>query len=233
MNYSCIAKNLRLSYKDRKIVSVNGVHYDGKSNENVQRLKIFKQSCSYLPLDIGKHFPNLVSFEAHNTHLRHLVDGDLDGLTKLKRFDVSWNPIEKIGQDFFKGHETIEFISFYYCHLKVIDPQALDPLINLKTAFFRENVCISLEIDYNNDVQDLKSEIRDKCKSEYYAGKIFNEIEDDDDETLCEELSFTRRNVCLITSFFAIISIALLIVLTRIFTNKFRCNWSDLKEVLI
>lgn len=230
VQYSCTPKNLRTTFRDRNIVAVNGVHVSGKSNKGVIKLYIYKQFCPYLPLKIGNYFPNLEILDAGNTKLKHLLDGDLDGLTKLKRFDVSWNPIEKLSRDFFKGHETIEFVSFFYCHLKVIDPQALEPLTNLQEAHFGDNICITYHSTDTFEIQGLNMEIRDKCKSELYEGKIFNDIED---ETPCETLSFTKQNVYFIASLFATISFILLVVLARVFTNKFGSNWNELHEVLV
>lgn len=230
MKYSCSPRNLHTTYKDRSVVAVSGVHMNGKSNANVINLYIYKQSTPYLPRNVGTFFPNLEILNAGNTKLKHLLDGDLDGLTKLKQFDVSWNPIEKLSRDFFKGHDTIEFVSFYYCHLKVIDPQALEPLTHLEEAHFGENICITFHATDKFEIQGLQMEMRDKCKSEYYDDKIFNDIED---EALCAPLSFTKQNVFLISSFFAIISIALLIVLIRISRNKLGKNWNELNDVLV
>lgn len=227
--YSCSAKNLRTTLADRNVTEVSGVHAFKKSNYNVKKLYIYKQSCSYLPLNIGRYFTNLEILLAGNTNLKYLVDGDLDGLTSLKRFDVSWNPIEKLTRNFFKGHDTLEFISFHYCHLKVIDPMALDSLPSLEEAHFGDNICISY---HATDMQDLKMELRDKCSSELYEDKLFHQIDDETSPQTSQTLSFTRRNVYVITSFFAVISIALVIVLVRIYSRKFG-SWNELKEVLV
>ena len=229
--YTCVAENLRTEYKNRDVVSVGGSHETGMTNSNINKLDIYKQSCPFLPKNLGTHFKNLEYLKATNTNLKFLIDGDLDGLNMLRSFDVSWNPIEELGRNFFNGQTKIEFVSFFYCHLKVIDPKALLPLVSLESANFFDNVCISLHITEKHEIFEFGAETRDKCRKEYYEGKMFNRIEND--ETPSKSLSFARENVILVTLFFAIPSIFLLIILLRVFCVRFERNWVELREALI
>lgn len=233
--YTCAPNNFRTSLNDRNVTSVQGVHNFGKENSDVKKLFVQKQSCLYLPLNLGSNFPNLEIFYMMNSNVQHLLNGDLDGLSNLKVFDASHNPITQLGRDFFKGHSTIEIVSFYDCHLKIIDPEALNPLINLKEAHFQYNVCLAISADEVSQIDEIKEEIRDKCQTKYYDVKIINEI--DDVQAMkahaVEESSFTRRNANLIISFLGILSIVLIAVIVRIARTSFGSNWSELRQALI
>lgn len=234
-DYTCVAKNFRTTLKDRQITSLTGLHDFKKTNDDVKTLFVKKQSVLYLPMGLANFFKNLETLYVMNSNLQHLMNGDLDGLTKLKIFDVSHNPIEQLGRDFFKGHPTIEKVSFFECHLKIIDPQALDPLVNLQEAHFQYNVCLDVRGDDVTKLSDLKAEIRDKCLTKYYDAEIFRRI---NETTSCnnaiaqkpQSLSFTRKNANVIIFFLAIMLIVVSLVLVQIFRNTFRNNWSELRN---
>lgn len=233
-NYACIAQNLRINLFDRNVAEVKGLHDAPKTNDDVEKVFIKKQFCPYLPLNLGRHFKNLKTLYVMNSNVQYLMDGDLDGLPKLKNFDVSHNPIETISKDFFKGHGSIEIISFFDCHLKVIDPRALDPLENLREAHFQYNVCIREDF-LGSDVKkinDLKAEIRKNCNQKTNVEKIFAETKSCMSE-MNQEMSFATRNANLIISFFLIVVIGLSVALIQIFRNAFRNNWRELRDNLM
>lgn len=185
-------------------------------------------------MNLSEHFPDLKKLKISNTNLRFLVAGDLDGL-KLKEFDASWNPIEEIVPNFFKGQDKLQIISFFYCHLMVIDPNVLQPLTNLEFADFKDNICTSFEI-YGSKVDSndaIAAELNDKCRKEFYIGKLHNEICDLYPNQTEERVSFARENIVVISSFFAISSFALLAIILRIFAKGMGNNWRELKESLV
>jgi hypothetical protein len=142
-----------------------------------------------------------------------LIQGDLDGFTKLKNFDISHNPIEHLKENVFVNESSIEVLSFYNCHLKIIESNVLDPLLNLKKVNFQFNPCISQKVDhfdYKTEDQklekldNLKSNFHGKCQSHSHDKIIFNALnktfaEFADQETLnenfaeCEKLSILQK----------------------------------------
>jgi Leucine-rich repeat (LRR) protein len=231
-SYTCTAQNLRTNYNDRTVTEVTG-DQTRMSNSDVTKLDIYKQPCPYIPKNISNHLPNLTSLKISNTNLKFLIDGDLDGFTKLTRFDVSWNPIERLSRNFFIGQDNLEFISFFFCHLKVIDPRALLPLRRLDSANFQDNICISFHITDPFEILEFNEEVRDKCKEEFYKGQMHNDEAADNLRNESSSLPFIREHVMLITSFFAIISIILLTVIVRVFVVRLGNNWGELREVLV
>ena len=99
-----------------------------------------KQYSPYLPLKVGDFYKNLEILCIANSNVQHLMQGDLKGLDKLEVFDVSHNPIEQLGPDFFKGHGSIESVLFYICHMKIIDTFVLHPLEKLNSALINKYI---------------------------------------------------------------------------------------------
>lgn len=228
--YCCVARGFRTTLNDRNVTEVRGTHVDRMTNNDVKKIFVKKQSCPYLPLNLASHFKNLETFYVMNSNVQHLLKGDLDGLTKLKVFDVSHNPIEQIGEDFFIGHQSIKIISFYDCHIKFVHPNALDPLVNLEEGHFQNNVCIDFHGTSANEIDNLKTKLLDKCQN---YEKIFNNEKCLSVNEHFDSLSFTRRNAYLILSLFLIIISVLVLILVKIIRTRFDGDWIELKNVLL
>jgi hypothetical protein len=146
-NYACVVNNITTSETDKDVQSIIGTHLEGKTNDDVEKVFIEKQNCPVLPRNFGTFFPNLKVLYIMKSQVKTLSEGDLDGLDKLLIFDVSYNPIETIPKGFFKGHNHLRKISFYECHLKLIEKGALDHLQDLNEAHFQYNPCINFRAD--------------------------------------------------------------------------------------
>jgi hypothetical protein len=213
VEYTCEVHDLIASQLDRTITGVEGKHTEKQTNADVKKLYFKKQFCQLMLRNISSNFPNLEILYVMNSNLQQLLEGDLDGLTKLKVLDVSHNPITELGENVFKGHSTIEKISFFDCHLKRIHPKALDPLINLSAAYFDHNVCTEFRCDTEYEVEVLKFEIRKKCQSDSYEQEPHKNPSIECDKT--ESLSFGRRNAYSIIFFllFCMCALGCLLVL--------------------
>lgn len=165
LDYACIAGEMTTTKNDRSVTKIAGAHLDDESNETVVKLLVESGSCPYMPLNISSHFKNLEILYIMHSGLEFLTAGDLEGFTKLRMFDVSHNPIKALGKDFFKGQRKIQSISFYGCELEYIQPGVLDPLVNLRIAYFDKNVCIDFQADGSSMIASLKAKFREKCGS--------------------------------------------------------------------
>lgn len=144
-----------------------------------------------------------------------------------------------MGRDFFAGHgATLKIISFFDCHLKVVHPEALEPLEHLDEAHFQHNICIDYHASTSSKVVDLKAEIIDKCPLRNFE-EIFNHsLACSVDEAInmaktktTQTLSFTPKD--LIITFLVILIAILSIVLFKILRSRFGGNWMELKDALI
>ncbi|KAL7030074.1 hypothetical protein ACKWTF_006502 [Chironomus riparius] len=139
--YSCKAVNFETTFRDRILNNVRGLHDADKTDTDIKMLFMHKENCHYIPRNISGFFGNIDVLYIKDSNLQHLMTGDLDGLKSLSIFDVSYNPIDHVGEDFFKGHSSIRIISFYACHIKQIDFGAFDSLTNLQEVSLQYNYC--------------------------------------------------------------------------------------------
>jgi hypothetical protein len=163
--YSCEADNFKTSLSERSLSKIEGTHSEGKRNDEVRRLYMKEQDCVLLPLNLDKYFKNLEILYVKRSNVRYLVDGDLNGLNKLRTFDISYNPIDHLGSNFFKGHESIETISFFECNLKFVDPQALTHLTKLTEAYFDNNLCTNYRCTHESCIKEVKFVVSEQCQS--------------------------------------------------------------------
>lgn len=183
--YTCNLEDLVTTENDRKVTKINGIHVEGKTDGDVEKVFGEFQNCPFLPTNIGEFFKNLSILYIRKSGIKTIKEGDLDGLDKLRVVDLSHSSIEKIPKNFFKGHSTIEIIAFYECHLTLVEPGALDPLVKLKQGHFRFNPCIDLNADRSYLLGPLKHLIK-KCD----GTKKFIEPQnssDDKDYTISQE----------------------------------------------
>ena len=235
--YSCVAKNFRTTLNDRNVTEVRGIHAQNSSNHNVKQLMIEKQTCTYLPLNIGSFFTYLEILYVMNSKVQHLIKGDLDGLNNLKVFDVSHNPIEELKADFFIKSLSIQTVSFNDCHLKFIDPAALDLLVNLDHAIFTNNICIDSEDD-DDYIDDLKAEIIKHCSNEteeyeHDQSEGFHNSTSSNSLDSGNSLSVQSQNILIFTG--VVCFLLLVLVAFHCFKNrtKLRERWIELHETLI
>lgn len=139
---------------------------EGKTHDDVLKVFAEYQYCPYLPINLGTFFKNLEILYVMKSNVSQLTNDDLTGLTKLKLFDVSYNPITLLHHDFFKGHESIEIISFYDCELRIVEKGSLASLVNLKEGHFEFNPCINFRGDDESRLPALIREIHQNCQED-------------------------------------------------------------------
>lgn len=227
-SYICNAIKFEISFADRNVTEVSGIHITGYSNADVKSLVIQGQNCLFLPLNIGSHFPDLKRLSITKSNVQHLMSGDLDGLDKLQELDLSKNPIEQIGHDFFLGKSQISKIVFNYCHLKKIDVQAFDPLVSLSFAYFNYNKCIDMIAFDKIEIRMLKQTIRKACQGTLQVLKPKH-------SKVCEKnpsKSYLSISITTIIILFAVIAAVLSALLIRIHKTIFKGDWSAMRRHL-
>lgn len=162
--YACVVSELTTSLTNRIVTEIQGTHMEGRTHDDVVKVFAEHQHCPYLPTNLGTFFKNLEVLYVMKSNVSQLTTDDLTGLTKLKLFDVSYNPITLLRHDFFKGHESIEIISFYDCQLRMVEKGSLAPLVNLKEGHFEFNPCINFRGDDESRLPALIKEIHQNCQ---------------------------------------------------------------------
>lgn len=233
--YCCIVNNLHTSHENRRITEVIGAHEGNNTNKDVKKIFIKFQNCPYLPLNLGEHFPNLEIFYTLLSNVQHILPGDLDGLNNLKKFDVSHNPVEEIPADFFNGHEAIETISFFDCHLKKVAKASLDVLQNIQTVSFSYNFCV--DMTFQSEVaafdfvtaQTFFADVYDKCNGHGYVVKSHKPV-------VCESVEKFPTSAKLGIAMMVILILVTAILgaaLICIYSKNFQKNWHELQFPII
>lgn len=230
VRYSCVVKNFQTSFNNRTITKIIGNHENGKTNADVHKIFFKFQNCPYIPLNLQEFFPNLEIFYMMKSNLQHVLPGDLKGL-RLKSFDVSHNPVEEIPKDFFVDNESIRKISFYDCHLKKIERDALKPLQNLTNVVFDHNECISDREENKNSMKSFIENLYDKCDGNGYY------IKEHTPNFCIKNSEKSSENVIkfigiLLIIFLLLIITILSITMLKIYQNYFRSNWHEMKTAL-
>ncbi|CRK98630.1 CLUMA_CG012032, isoform B [Clunio marinus] len=133
---TCRPQKFRTTFEDKNVSLVNNLY------ESFDIVQFYgeKQSCPYFPVNLGSHFPKLQTLLIRNSNLQFLFSNDLDGLNNLMSFDVSYNPIEYLGANLFKGKTKLKDIWCQGCHLRFIDHNFFDTLPDFKTPYRDEKI---------------------------------------------------------------------------------------------
>lgn len=252
--YACIARNLHTTYKNRNVTKIIGTHQENQKNENVLKFFVKFQNIPYLPHNIGDFFPNLDTYYVMKSNVQHLIPGDLDGLTNLKNFDVSHNPIELIPKNFFKGHRNIIKISFHDCHLKKIEHGAFEDLKFIEFMDLNHNDCFSYSFpgsifrsnsrffslgsysqdQYSASIQTLYEfyvDAYDKCTG---IGRLLKEIEtinnckQQNKNDLDENYGLLYKLGLTVIIFLMIMIVFVFFIVIKIYNKYFKNNWNEL-----
>lgn len=229
----CNVKDLVTTFDDRIITEV----IKNNNDADIHQLIISYGHMPYLPLNISENFPKINYLKIHKSNVEHLLTGDLSGLYKLKTLDLSNNEIEQIGDDFFKDLSSLEIINFDDNHLKKISPNALDPLVNLISASFEYNPCISIKTSsfysyYRTGVSisEFKRSVIEKCSNTSHTLKAsYQETCDESPSDL--RVSGSSHNILVITGviFLSTITGVLSAMLIYMQRKASSVTWSELR----
>jgi hypothetical protein len=212
-NYECTAQNLTTYFENRSVTKINGDHVNTMSNNDVKILTVHLQNTPFLPLNIGEHFKNLSFLNVIKSNVQHLMSGDLSGLEKLELLNLKNNPIKQIGHNFFQGMSSLKILILAECHLKMIDAEAFDPLINLREVNLRDNDCINefYSIAFNDEfTYKMKILIKNNCQGVYISYNFEEKCIEANKQELKEDSTS-------ISSVLLIFSIVVLSLFTAIF----------------
>lgn len=186
--YTCsVTGDLETDDIDNFVSEINGIHLNGKTNDDVKKISILDKSTEYFPGGLSNFFPNLDSIKVEKSKLKYIFKDDLAGLSQLKYFYVGENKIEALGPSLFEDNPVLEEIHFENNKISKIS----DDLLSYSNAKFKivhlfGNECIKEDLDIPNvSGSDIKKMIQEKCqmKGEDLAdivdtriGKLKNQI---------------------------------------------------------
>lgn len=100
-------------------------------DQPLQSLYVNENRLHRIP-SVQNRFPNLVNLELQHNDIDSIEDFDLFKLAKLRRLDISNNPLKFVSNDAFQSQEEMNTIDFSYTELKEI-PRAITALTSIGT----------------------------------------------------------------------------------------------------
>jgi len=148
-----------------------GKHILGHSNDNVIDVIFYKCDVKKIPQGLTKFFPNMEDLSILNSNLENITKSDLAEYKHLNRFCFCDNNIETLPGDLFKDFKDLHEIAFTCNELKLIEPNILDGLFNLRFVNFRGNPNYTKSysigvFEGNASLEEVKTELLQKFCSD-------------------------------------------------------------------
>lgn len=146
LDYSCNAKNMKVSAENTTIEGVDGVHKRGKRNSDVTSLTISNQNVKFLPNEISKILPNLRSLKIDNSKLSKLTNSPFQH-PQLTSLIINNNHIRHIDPTTFKNLPQLTELDLSKNYIKRLPPSVFETLPNLKELSLSDNSLTALPHD--------------------------------------------------------------------------------------
>jgi hypothetical protein len=143
--YECIVNRASSRITQRcEVKSFNGHHEVGKSNKDVECLRLEQSTIHYLPSGIYKIFPNMKRLFINQCGLKELNSNDFFGLGSLEKLFVTNNNLKMLPDDLFIHTRQLQEINFNTNKLTHLSSRLLDfPDEQLVGAAFLRNTNIN------------------------------------------------------------------------------------------
>lgn len=150
-----------------RITYVTQDHIKGKSNDDVESLRIVGQHLINFPTGIDQFFPNLKEMIASISKIQVITKECFKGLSDLLYVDFSGNQITTLGDDLFTYTSNLVSIDFSKNHIKSIGKNTLTSLKNLTSLNFdgKDNKCSGTG-KYRERVEKLIHKFTASCNFE-------------------------------------------------------------------
>ena len=186
--YSCYVTSLVNPHKNLTIEGYSGKHEANKNDADVKGIYIHDTNTKYIPTNLGSLF-NLIALDMFRTQLveinakdflgmqdleeisfynNNLTSVPLDAfatLTKLKIISLSSNQIEELPNGIFKNNLELEEILLWDNKIKILGTEIFQGLKKIKSVHLRWNICVNKEYKGATEINQLKNDIKMKCKN--------------------------------------------------------------------
>lgn len=154
----------------------DGVHKEGKTNEDVKMLQFVELGIKYFPRGLDKIFPNLVGIDIDKCQLMEISNNDFEGLRHLEYLFLYKNKLTSLPTDLFVNMSKLKAVDFSDNFIDVMSSRILKPVQNNSPFWisFSANKNISHsywpQSDDNVDsIEALMKIIDEKCTKPFYS----------------------------------------------------------------
>lgn len=159
--YGCSVGNLTVEKGDQTLVSVFGKHIGKKTNNDVEALNVENATCTKLPKEMEKSFPNLKALRFSKTNLESIGSDDLKVFPDLRVLCLWANWLTTLDGNLLVHNPNLEFLNFGTNQIQHIGPNFFAPLKKIVAVYFEDNTCINNTRPFAID--ELKFELSVKC----------------------------------------------------------------------
>lgn len=149
------------------VLDQNGTEFSKAEAYSVETLKICRvPKLMFLPLGIGKKFPNMKVLNVYDCGLTHLGQEDVEPFgANLIEIEIMKTKLTALEGDLFQFNTNLVYLDFSNNHFKFISTQFFEGLNDMESIIeinFRDGDCINEKYD-REDLQFLQWNSR-KCK---------------------------------------------------------------------
>lgn len=145
-----------------------GSHTLKRSNEYVDKLRLYKCVVVKIPHDLSRIFSNLTSLKLSKCNLKEISRKDLRNLPKLRDLRIENDLIQNLPGDLIDDLKNLEVLSFKKNKIRYINPAILENFAKLKFLNLSKNVAINLiynpYFDDSITIEKISLHILEKCK---------------------------------------------------------------------
>lgn len=160
--YTCTATVTDL--KNLGLEKVVGDHQDGKSNDDVEFLKVDDQNLPFIPEGIAGFFKNLKALKVYNSNLMSISGKDLKQFPQLILLDLYWSGnLETLDGDLFSFTPLLQHVDFGRNLIQHIGEDLLTNSPNLTYIDLVRNGCVDRLAPTRSKVLELSAQLPLLC----------------------------------------------------------------------
>lgn len=159
--YTCEA--ISTSPESEILEDVSGVHQTGKSNEDVEFLKVSAGNLPFVPKRVVNFFKNLIALEIDSNAVFSISAEDLRPFPQLEYLALFVNNIESIDGDLFYFTPHLKCIALAYNRIQHIGHDLVTVMTDLQYLYFNGNICIDKNAVTRAEVEELGPQLSELC----------------------------------------------------------------------
>lgn len=155
----CLLRNVTVRAPNEGISAVAGY------SMNFRSFYIYQSpDCLYFPSGVDNLFPNITILLVTHSGLKFLTTDDLKPFHHIKGLYLNNNQLTSIGSDLFVNNKNLREINLSGNRINSIAITAFDSLSSLQKLDLTMNVCLNKDAYGRIPLEDLKIDIKRKCK---------------------------------------------------------------------
>jgi Leucine-rich repeat (LRR) protein len=161
--YTCTDHTLNIGKNNEEIKEVKGVHFRGRTNDNVLSVYFMSSGMKRLPRGVFASFKNLKKYVVHGLDTvgeflekDGLIKGDFSGGKSLTSVLIMSVVLEQLRARVFEGAENLNYLTLEACRIETIDKDAFKGLKNLHSLGLKFNYITTLHTSTFSDLVMLQ-----------------------------------------------------------------------------